>query len=155
MVTPRNDLSAEDTLAVIGLTNRFNFAIDDWRLSEIVDAFTDDGVMDHPAGRGEGREGVREFFESYRPETRGVRHQSLNHVVVATGEETARMESTLLVLRVAEPDGAPLLNGGPRVRPDPNFPSVLAVAAVADELRRVGGIWKFARRHVGQVVARR
>ena len=24
MVTPRNDLSAEDTLAVIGLTNRLN-----------------------------------------------------------------------------------------------------------------------------------
>lgn len=154
MATSQTGLTADDWVAIVELTNRFNFDIDNWRLDDVLAAFTDDGVMDHPAGRGEGRDGVRTFFEGYRPETRGVRHQSLNHVVTATGDAAARMESTLVVLRVAEADGAPLLSDSPRVASSPSFPFVLAVALVTDEVRRVGGGWKFARRIVGRVVAR-
>lgn len=115
--------------------------------------FTDDAVMDHPAGYGEGKEGVRKFVEGYKPETFGVRHQSMNHVITMNPDGTAQMSSTLLVIRVTKPEENTDLFDSPRLLQSKTFPSILAIALIADQLRKVNGEWKFTHRYVGQVVA--
>ncbi len=148
-------LTTEDKTEIVELTNRFNFMVDNWQLEDMIDMFTDDGIMDHPAGYGAGKPDIRKFYEGYKPETLGVRHQSFNHVVSMNEDGTVRMVSTLLVVRATAPQDNTDLFESPRVLESEAFPSILAIALITDDLKKVNGSWKFARRYVGQVVARK
>lgn len=152
-MTSTNTLTSEDKVAIMELTNRFNFAIDNWQFDDFIDMFADDAVMDHPAGYGEGKENVRKFFEGYKPETFGVRHQSMNHAISMNADGTAQVIGTLLVIRVTKPEENTDLFDSPRLLQSPIFPSILAIALITDRLRKVNGEWKFTHRYVGQAVA--
>lgn len=111
MTTPRRfpptaPVSGDDHAAIIDLCNRFNLAIDAWDLEAMFALFAEDGAVLHPRGAFRGREGLREFYDLYRPFVVGTRRQGLNHVLTPRPDGTVDVVFYMLIVRVAEPAGA-------------------------------------------------
>jgi hypothetical protein len=136
---PAGRLSAEDRLDILEIANRFTFFLQEGAIDDLAALFAEDGTIDHPAGHGEGRAAVRQFFAGYFPATKGVRLNSINPVVVPNTDGTVTMRSALLVTRAfgaGETAAAPYL---------------IAHATLTDTLRREGGQWVIAKRTVDRV----
>lgn len=113
----------QDREEIRALLARYNHAIDAHRSEEWVGLFTDDGVFDSGGRVLQGAAQLRAFADSVPP---GLRHVVANELVDVRGDE-ATVSAYLFILA-----------GTPR--------SVVTVGVYDDEVRRVDGRWRFARR---------
>ncbi|MGD9797342.1 MAG: nuclear transport factor 2 family protein [Acidimicrobiia bacterium] len=115
--------TAEDRELVRELLARYNHAIDGRLVDEWVGLFTDDGVFDAGGRVLKGADELRGFAENL-----GLagRHVVANEVIDLQGDE-GTVKAYVLVFA-----GSP--------------PAVAVMGAYEDEVRRVDGRWRFARR---------
>lgn len=132
-------LSAEDRLDIMELPNRFNWAVDGRRYEALADLFTEDGVIDHHWGYAVGGRGIVDLVESHRSEEENVRHQTVNHSMVANGDGTVTVVAYLIAFRMVG-------------NPGPDRLHVIAHLLQNADVRKVDGVWKFARLAVEQTV---
>jgi hypothetical protein len=138
---PGSRLSAEDRLDILAIANSFTTALQDGDVDTLANLFATDGAIDHPAGHGEDREGVRTFFKGFLAYSRGVRLNSVNPIVTANADGTAGLRSALVVVGVSESR-----------RPGAVTPSIIGHALITDRLKRENGRWVIARRTVEEVI---
>lgn len=121
-------LSIEDRLEILDLAARYSHATDQGDGEALADTFTDDGVFE---GAGEPRKGRAAHVAATNARPPGVvmRHFVSNPVIEGDGDQ-ATMKLYVEVKNLAD-EAKPLL-----------------VGCYHDELRRVDGRWKFARRVV-------
>jgi hypothetical protein len=123
---------------VINFVNRINFLFDRWEPQALLDAFTDDVVVDHPLGRSVGREQLRMFLADYEPITRGVRRHNCNHVVEALEDGGLRVTYYILLVRIAPASAAETLKSEPMtiMHYERDLPKLISYAMVTDTLAR-------------------
>jgi uncharacterized protein (TIGR02246 family) len=131
-------ISPADWVAVNELVARYNRAIDTGDVEGWVGTFAPDGVFDGVIGRFEGEEALRRLATDYWTTPayepwRGCQHWVNNVVVESLGgtPERARLRCDHAMIK-AEAGGA----------------RVVLLAAYDDELVRLDGGWRFARRTV-------
>jgi hypothetical protein len=134
-------LSAEDRLDILAIANSFTTALQDGDVDTLATLFATDGAIDHPAGHGEDREGVRAFFKGFLAYSRGVRLNSVNQIVTANADGTAGLRSALVVVGVSDSR-----------RPGAVTPSIIGHALITDRLKREDGRWVIAKRTVEEVI---
>ncbi|WP_246650649.1 hypothetical protein [Rhizobium laguerreae] len=78
---PKRRINADTRFEAIDFVNRVNFLFDRWQSEELLAAFSDDVIVDHPLGRSAGKEELAAFLKAYEPITHGVRRHNCNHVV--------------------------------------------------------------------------
>lgn len=123
-------LSSEDRLAILDLVGRYNFAIDSGDGPGWAATFTPDGVFDSGRGPVAGSAALREFAETFsQGRMAGTEHWNTNHVIEGDGER-ATHRCYLNLIRGENGES-------------------LARAKYSDELVKLDGAWKFARRTVG------
>lgn len=138
---PGPRLSAEDRLDILAIANSFTTALQDGDVDTLANLFARDGAIDHPAGHGEDREGVRTFFKGFLAYSRGVRLNSVNQIVTANPDGTAGLRSALVVVGVSDSR-----------RPGAVTPSIIGHALITDRLKREDGRWVIAKRTVEEVI---
>ena len=149
-------VNAADRSEVIDLVNRLNFAFDIWDLETMLDAFTEDAVVQHPRGVVRGREEMKAFYENYKPLTVGVRRHSLNHVVNAEEDGTIVVIYHNVLIRVASPQQAENVRHTDLTESAEGFPDILLHSIMSDHFRKDGARgWRIMSRQVDQTVANR
>ncbi|MGE0387400.1 MAG: nuclear transport factor 2 family protein [Gammaproteobacteria bacterium] len=123
--------SVQDDLDVRRLLATYCHLCDDGLFDAVVALFTPDGSLAYGAYLAEGAAAIRAFFQDFQgdPEKRG-KHLTMNTVVEVEGER-GRAQSDVLFVRF--------------------FGGVLApyvAARYRDDLLRVDGQWRFARREI-------
>jgi uncharacterized protein (TIGR02246 family) len=127
-------LSTDDHLAILDLAARYNHAIDGGDPQAWADTFTADGVfVSTRSGRHAGREALVAFAEDFARTRKGIRHW-VNNLVVEGDSATGRA-SLRCYLLLWDTNQSP--------------PAVVGAADYEDDLVRVDGAWRFARRQVG------
>lgn len=125
-------LTAEDAFAIQQLYASYNHFVDGGRAEEWADLFVDDGTLD--TGLGIEVEGTRaariEFASSVPAMMPGSRHVATNLLVDGDGSTATGAAYLNVWAADAEAGGQKLLVSG----------------IYRDELRKVDGAWKFARR---------
>jgi hypothetical protein len=119
----------EDDLEIRQLRARYCFLLDQRRIDEVVELFTEDGYF-QGLGIAQGREGLRQFFAEQVPlMAEDMWHFIGNETIEIDGDE-ARGTTSLQYWSV---------KGGE---------SYLSVGHYDEVIRREGGRWKFARKIV-------
>jgi hypothetical protein len=124
-------LTTEDRLEILDLAARYSHATDRRDGEALADTFTDDGIFEGP-GLPEPRQGRAAHIASTsapRPPGIVMRHFISNPVIEGDGD-SATMKLYVEVKNLAA-DGKPML-----------------VGCYFDDLKRVNGAWKFAKRRV-------
>jgi hypothetical protein len=126
----------EDKFAIEERIGIYNQAIDQGRYEDFLACWCEDGVFDGLGGPYVGKAAIRRFTDGYderfRLRLNGLKHFTVNIVSTIDGE-TARSSSHLQLVATGS-KGA----------------SILFTGRYEDELRRVGGLWLFARRKLHQ-----
>ena len=121
-------LSAEDQLAIMDLSARYCHATDSHNAEAWADTFTADGAIEAPQGTSQGREALIQFSQGVNTGMPTVRHYVTNLVICCEGD-SATMSSYLNLINT---DGN----------------ATVFTAIYEDEIVRVDGEWKFARRKI-------
>jgi uncharacterized protein (TIGR02246 family) len=116
---------AEDRDAIRDLFARYCLCVDTGDTDGYADVFTDDGEMVIPAMEVavSGRDALRKFATTFR----GTMHHMVMNEVIDVDGDTARVRSSILVIS----NGAVSLSG-----------------RYTDQLRRIDGGWRIARREL-------
>jgi len=123
-------LSSDDRLAILDLAARYNFAIDGGDAEAWASTFTPEVVFDSGRGPVTGRADLQEFAREFsQGPMRGTEHWNANHVIDGDGGQ-ATHRCYLNLIRGESGES-------------------VARAKYRDDLTRVDGAWKFARRVVG------
>lgn len=124
----------EDKLAIRELIARYSFAIDSGDIKAWVDCFTEDGAFESPFGTFKGSTALHQYISERTAERRSkqiqLRHLLTNIIIDIQGNR-AKAKCYLLLLLVM-PEGVQLLTTG----------------VYNDELRKMGGAWRFSHRKV-------
>ncbi len=123
-------LTRDDKGEIVELCNRYALAIDDDDIEAWLATWTDDGVMEASFGTARGKDNLRALqVQLEHGLSTGKRHVSVNHVVADAGDagDAATARSYFIIF-------------------DRGTNAVVATGVVADDLRRVDGVWAFARR---------
>ncbi|MDT3443200.1 MULTISPECIES: nuclear transport factor 2 family protein [unclassified Pseudofrankia] len=125
-------LAIEDQFAVRATLARYCHRCDDGDLTGVVALFTADGVLIHGDRTARGTAELLEFFQSTqsRPSQRG-KHVTVNAVLEHGGRGLVRVVADFVFLRFAGDRLVPAITG-----------------RYHDEIVRVDGAWRFARREV-------
>lgn len=121
-------LSAEDRLAILNLTARYNFAIDNGEADVWASTFTADGVFDSMMGTHSGTAELQAFAADFAVKMAGAEHWVSNQEINGDGE-TATHRCYLQLIKVESGES-------------------LGRAKYNDELVKVDGEWKFTKRIV-------
>lgn len=123
----------------IDFVNRVNFYFDRWEFEELLSAFADDVVVDHPLGRSVGKAELKLFLEAYEAITLGVRRHNCNHVVDVLDSGEVQVTYYILLIRVAPSSEAHALKAAPMtiMEFDQHFPKLISYAMVTDTLVRL------------------
>ncbi|ONH25374.1 nuclear transport factor 2 family protein [Pseudofrankia asymbiotica] len=126
------DLAIEDQFAVRATLARYCHRCDDGDLTGVVALFTSDGVFVHGDRTARGEVELLELFQSTqgRPSQRG-KHVTVNPVLESDGRDLVRVAADFVFLRFAGDRLVPAITGRYR-----------------DEIVRVDGAWRIARREV-------
>lgn len=118
-----------DKVAIAELIHRYQLAIDSHDAALWASAFTDDGEYETPFGHAKGTQELIGAISSWHSSgiTRGKRHM-LGPIQIEVAGETATAYSYYWI---AEAEQAP---------------AIVATGTYTDALRKVGGVWKLARR---------
>lgn len=121
-------LSAEDKIAIMELAARYNQAIDSGDGEGWAATFAEDGVFESAQGEVTGRAQLVQYVEdgAERRRERSTRHWNNNMVIEGDGD-AATLSRYLH-----------LMSG----------PELAATGTYDDTLKKVDGVWKFARRRV-------
>ncbi|MBB3397045.1 MULTISPECIES: nuclear transport factor 2 family protein [unclassified Rhizobium] len=71
LAQPKRRIHAVTRFEAIDFVNRVNFLFDRWQPEELLAAFSDDVVVDHPLGRSAGKDELVAFLKGYEPITIG------------------------------------------------------------------------------------
>ena len=121
-------LDAGDVVAIVNLAHAFNWAVDRHEPQAWTDTFTADGEFRSPLGNATGHAALLEWISDAVASLSGTRHCSVNEVVDGDGDH-ATMRSSYFVVRAEDTP-----------------PSIFLTGGYDDELARVDGRWRFARR---------
>lgn len=121
-------LTANDIAEITNLGHAYNQAVDSHDPDAWVDCFTDDGEVVSPFGNPKGSDELRGWIGGIVDNLTDTRHFSGNEVVTGD-DDRATMRSYYFVVGTTE---AP--------------PAIGATGSYEDELTRVDGRWRFARR---------
>lgn len=122
-------LRPEDKVLILEANARYNHAFDTRDVVEWLGTWTDYATLNTPDQRIEGKEAMREWFQSQMPEEGCVRHFTFN--IVSDGDiETASATCDFLVMSFAD------------------LPQIIASGTYTDHLTRIGDAWKFASRKI-------
>ena len=125
-------LTTEDRLAILDLAARYNFAIDRGDAEAWASTFTPEGVFDSGRGPVTGRADLEGFAREFsQGRMRGTEHWNANHVIDGDGDGDHATHRCYLNLIRGESGES------------------VARAKYRDDLTKVDGAWKFARRVVG------
>lgn len=133
-------LSADDKLAMLELTCRFEWSFDGRHLEALDAILTDDVVIDHLYGLAEGKAAAMKMLREVVP-FQGIRHQATNPVCFIDERGHPAVLSFLMVVQVADESH----------KVDALLPRVLAHALVTDVMRKENGRWKIAGRTFEQM----
>lgn len=133
-------LSADDKLAMMELTCRFEWAFDSRHLDALDAILADDVVIDHLYGLAEGKAAAMQMLRDVVP-YRGIRHQATNPVCFIDAQGRPAVLSFLMVVQVADESG----------KVEDMLPRVLAHALVTDVMRKDGDRWRIAGRTFEQM----
>ena len=127
-------MSPEDKLAVQELIADYALRLDSGDLDGYVDNFTEDGVFEGTSGRFEGRDAVRAYV-GHLMETRGD-GPTLRHVlgIPSIHGDATRCHAQTYVIIPGQKGDAPI--------------SIPLVGVYTDEIVKVDGRWRFAKRNV-------
>jgi len=115
--------------------SRYTQALDDGRVSDVVDTFCADGICDIPGmGTHEGSEALTRAYTRWKPRA-PQRHLVLNTLVTEWGQDSAHAVSDVVFILLGE--------GGW---------SIQVVGRYDDDLRRDGDRWLFQRRSASFVI---
>lgn len=123
-------LSAEDKIEIIELGNLWDGAYDALDLESWLSIWADEKecvFTSNAFGERRGLDDLRDYYTTYKETFSGLRHVLSNHLIVGDGE-TARQYCYLCVFE--------RINGT----------TMLGSAVFFDQLKKVGGHWKFVRR---------
>lgn len=120
--------TTHDIAEIIDLAHAYNQAVDDHDPTSWVDCFTDDGEVDSPFGNPSGRDELHRWISGITGNLSDTRHFSANEVVSVDGDR-ATMRSYYFVVGTTE-----------------HPPAIGATGGYDDELVRIEGRWRFARR---------
>ncbi len=118
---------AEDRDAIRDVYARYVLALDDGEVADFAALYAEDGVFVGGGTGGDdvvGRSELEAFADGLGPGSEAVHRLSLNHVIDVDGD-TAVCRSSIVVLAGT---------------------AVISAGRVLDELRRVDGAWRIARR---------
>jgi 3-phenylpropionate/cinnamic acid dioxygenase small subunit len=123
----------EDREEIRELYARYAHTIDNGRFNEWIDCFTEDGVFESPRfGKHSGREGLRRFSAIYKDSLGGAKpfHQMTNVIFKIDGDQAS---GGCYLTYYHCKDGKAALS---------------AAGNYTDQLRKVGGEWRFQSRRV-------
>lgn len=121
-------ITSEHKLAILDLAARYDRAIDERQTEAWLATWAPDGVLEGPFGSYGGDE-LRRFAAGFLDAGRRRRHLTTRHAILEEGDH-ARLRSEFLVAEGLD------------------APKVVATGTYEDELRLVGGEWRFARRRL-------
>lgn len=122
-------LPAQDHAAILDLSGRYAHAVDLGDPDGWASCFTSDGSFEAPGQTTRGTEELRKFADGMKSLPAPFRHLPSNLVIDGEGDR-ASMISYVTVLRVESP------------------PRIVFLGRYEDQLEKVDGVWKFARRKV-------
>jgi hypothetical protein len=121
-------LDADDITAIVNLAHEYNEAVDRQDPHAWVQTYTVEGELCSPLGNPKGHEALFEWISRFVASAYATCHCNVNEVVDGNGDE-ATMRSSYIVIRA---------NKAP--------PAIVVTGGYEDELARVDGHWRFARR---------
>lgn len=121
-------LTADDIAEIVNLAHFYNRAVDSHDPDAWTDTYTDDGELISPFGSPKGRDALHAWISDVTAALSGTRHCTLNEVVDGDGHR-ATMHSYYFVVGTTD-----------------SPPAIGATGSYDDELVRVDGRWRFARR---------
>ena len=130
---PRVSPSVDDRLEILDLAARYNHAVDSGDHEGVAALFTEDGVIEATAtGTIAGRAAIADYIGSRPDGWQRRRHLNNNAIIegVPGDDDAAKLSLSLLVVS----------------RRDHVEPRLYG--RYEDELRRVGGEWRFAKRRI-------
>ena len=136
--------SADDKLAMLELTNRFEWCFDARRLDALEGLLTEDVVIDHLFGLASNRAEAMRMLRDVVP-FRGIRHQATNATVFTNDAGEPCVLSYLMVVQTHDDEG----------KATDQLPRVLAHALVTDRMRRTPEGWRIAGRTFEQMMLTR
>ena len=136
--------SADDKLAMLELTNRFEWCFDARRLDALEGLLTEDVVIDHLFGLAANRAEAMRMLRDVVP-FRGIRHQATNATVFTNDAGEPCVLSYLMVVQTHDDAG----------NATDQLPRVLAHALVTDRMRRTPEGWRIAGRTFEQMMLTR
>lgn len=136
--------AADDKLAMLELTNRFEWCFDARRLDVLESLLTEDVVIDHLFGLATNRVEAMRMLRDVVP-FRGIRHQATNATVFTDDAGEPCVLSYLMVVQTHDDEG----------RATDRLPRVLAHALVTDRMRRTPEGWRIAGRTFEQMMLTR
>jgi hypothetical protein len=137
-------LSADDKLAMLELTNRFEWCFDARRLDVLATLLTEDVVIDHLFGMANNKTEAIAMLRDVVP-FRGIRHQATNATVFTNDKDEPCVLSYLMVVQTHDDDN----------KVTNQLPRVLAHALVTDRMRKDGNRWLIAGRTFEQMILTR
>ncbi|NKM00987.1 nuclear transport factor 2 family protein [Rhizobium leguminosarum] len=151
---PKRRINADTRSEAIDFVNRVNFLFDRWQSEDLLAAFSDDVIVDHPLGRSAGKEELAAFLKAYEPITHGVRRHNCNHVVDAGPGDDIVVTYYILLIRIAPSSQAGKLKTAPMeiMEYDEHLPKLISYAMVTDRLTRTEtGDWRVRHKRVENV----
>ena len=136
--------SADDTLAMLELINRFEWCFDARRLDVLEGLLTHDVVIDHLFGLASNKAEAMRMLCDVVP-FRGIRHQATNATVFTNDAGEPCVLSYLMVVQTHDDAG----------KATDQLPRVLAHALVTDRMRRTAVGWRIAGRTFEQMMLTR
>lgn len=147
-------IDADTRFEAIDFVNRVNFLFDRWQPEELLTAFSDDVIVDHPLGRSAGKEELAAFLKAYEPITHGVRRHNCNHVIDPGPGEDIIVTYYILLIRIAPSREAAKLKAAPMeiMEYDEHLPKLISYAMVTDRLSKTeNGEWRVRHKLVENV----
>lgn len=147
-------IDADTRFEAIDFVNRVNFLFDRWLPEELLAAFSDDVIVDHPLGRSAGKKELAAFLKAYEPITHGVRRHNCNHVIDAGPGQDIIVTYYILLVRIAPSSQASKLKTAPMeiMEYDEHLPKLISYAMVTDRLTRTAaGDWHVCHKRVENV----
>lgn len=147
-------IDADTRFEAIDFVNRVNFLFDRWQPEELLAAFSDDVIVDHPLGRSAGKEELAAFLKAYEPITHGVRRHNCNHVIDPGPGEDIIVTYYILLIRIAPSSEAGKLKAAPMeiMEYEEDLPKLISYAMVTDRLGKTNsGEWRVRHKRVENV----
>jgi hypothetical protein len=147
-------IDADTRFEAIDFVNRVNFLFDRWQREELLAAFSDDVIVDHPLGRSAGKEELAAFLKAYEPITHGVRRHNCNHVIDTGPGEDIIVTYYILLIRIAPSSEAGKLKAAPMeiMEYEEHLPKLISYAMVTDRLSKTeSGGWRVRHKRVENV----